>query len=123
MIDNQKAITDRIRQLRDEKGLRNSDLAEACDVSLQAVGQWLKTARIHRKHFPRLASLFGVSIQYLLTGDEPSTVEIESIQEERLIQAFRGLPPEKRDELIRDLDKAEQALKGALKKLHSREVS
>lgn len=121
MLYANKEIVDRIRKLRDEKGVRNADLAEACGVSQQAVGQWFKTGRIHRKHFAKLATLLGVSLEYLMTGKGQSDVlVIEDQQERYLVEAFRDLQDDEKAEAIRDIENAKRALERILKRSNER---
>lgn len=44
-------------------------VAEACDVSVQAVYKWIKTGKIARKHMPTLNSL-GMDTAFLLLGGD-----------------------------------------------------
>ncbi len=70
-------IGERIAALRKEKGWTQAELAEKLQVSDKAVSKWEKdkgTPSI--EFFPILAEFFGVSIDYLMTGQAP---EKESI--------------------------------------------
>ena len=64
-----------IAELRKEKGWTQVELAEKLQVSDKAVSKWEKDDSFPSiEFFPILAQLFGVSIDYLMTGkkDEPS---------------------------------------------------
>ena len=58
-----------IAELRKEKGWTQVDLAEKLQVSDKAVSKWEKDDSFPSiEFFPILAQLFGVSIDYLMTG-------------------------------------------------------
>ncbi len=61
----------RIRAARAERGWTQDALAEAVGVSRSAVAQW-ETDRAGqvRDTLPRIAAALGVSVEYLLTGDD-----------------------------------------------------
>ena len=67
----------RIAALRREKGLKQEDIAQALDVSSQAVSKWENDQSCPDIGLlPKLARLLGVSVDTLLTGkeDKPETV-------------------------------------------------
>lgn len=58
-----------IAELRKEKGWTQAELAEKLQVSDKAVSKWEKDIGIPSvEFFPPLAALFGVSIDYIMTG-------------------------------------------------------
>lgn len=64
-----------IAQLRKAKGWTQAELAEQLNVSDKAVSKWESEAGFPEfTMFPLLANLFGVSIDYLMTGKEPEAV-------------------------------------------------
>ena len=61
-----------IAKLRKEKGWTQIELAEKLKVSDKAVSKWEKDDAFPSvEFFPVLASLFGVSIDFLMTGKAP----------------------------------------------------
>lgn len=61
-----------IAELRKQKGWTQIELAEKLQVSDKAVSKWEKdNGAPSVEFFPILADLFGVSIDYLMTGKEP----------------------------------------------------
>ena len=61
-----------IAELRKEKGWTQVELAEKLQVSDKAVSKWEKDDAFPSvEFFPVLASLFGVSIDFLMTGKAP----------------------------------------------------
>jgi transcriptional regulator with XRE-family HTH domain len=62
------------RALRANPALLLKDIAEACDVTPQAVGDWKRTGRIDKRHFQKLAELTHTSLDYWI-GEHTETVE------------------------------------------------
>ena len=61
-----------IAELRKEKGWTQVELAEKLQVSDKAVSKWEKDDAFPSvEFFPVLASLFGVCIDFLMTGKAP----------------------------------------------------
>lgn len=61
-----------IAELRKEKGWTQIELAEKLQVSDKAISKWEKDSGAPSiEFFPALAELFGVSIDYLMTGKKP----------------------------------------------------
>jgi transcriptional regulator with XRE-family HTH domain len=64
-------IGKRISALRREKGLKQEDIAQALDVSSQAVSKWENDQSCPDiSLLPKLAKLLGVSVDTLLSGEE-----------------------------------------------------
>ena len=60
-----------ITRLRQAKGMSQGDLAEALDVSRQSVSKWETDSTIPElDKLLRLSTLFGVTLDYLVTGEE-----------------------------------------------------
>lgn len=79
----------RIAMLRRQKGCKQEDLANALDVSPQAVSKWENDQTCPDiSLLPRLAQLLGVSVDELLSG-----------KKEELTQTAKVLPPEERKDL------------------------
>ena len=75
-----------LAQLRDEKGLTQADVANTLHVSRQAVSRWeTGGAMPSTKNLKRLSELYGVSLDYLLDGEqpaEPPEADPEPVKEE-----------------------------------------
>ena len=79
----------RIAMLRRQRGLKQEDLANALNVSPQAVSKWENDQTCPDiSLLPRLAQLLGVSVDELLSG-----------KKENLPQTVQILPPEERKDL------------------------
>lgn len=64
-----ETLNDRIKNLRKEKGWTQLQLAEKLNVTDKAVSKWeVGEANSDISLIVTIASLFGVSIDYLLTG-------------------------------------------------------
>jgi hypothetical protein len=61
---------DRIREAMDGRipPLTGAELADACDVTPQAVSGWRKHGRIHKRHLETLAEKTGKALEYFLGG-------------------------------------------------------
>lgn len=66
-----ESLNERIKRLRKEKGLTQLQLAEKLNVTDKAVSKWeVGEANPDLNLIIKLAALFDVSLDYLLTGDE-----------------------------------------------------
>lgn len=66
----------RLKGLREERGLTRSQLARAVGVTFTAVINWEDKNREPRiDSLTRLAEVLGVSVRFLMTGKEGSTPE------------------------------------------------
>lgn len=75
--DSKHSVGKTIAELRKEKGWTQLELAEKLQVSDKAVSKWEKDSGSPSvEFFPMLSKLFGVSIDYLLTGKEAGSAAI-----------------------------------------------
>lgn len=81
-------IGKRISALRREKGLKQEDIAQALDVSSQAVSKWENDQSCPDiSLLPKLAKLLGASVDTLLSGEEDKpAVELVSEQKRKDIK-------------------------------------
>lgn len=85
-MENAKTLGARIAALRKSKGLTQEELAERIGVSPQAISKWENDVSCPDiMMIPKLAKLFGVTADALLTGEEAETRPVT-----------RCLPPEER---------------------------
>ena len=74
-----------IAELRKAKGWTQIELAEKLQVSDKAVSKWEQEGGIPSvEFFPALAEVFGVSIDYLMTGKKVDNVNLDDIHSKRL---------------------------------------
>ena len=91
MFNKKHKIGDVISKLRKEKGWTQNELAEKLQVSDKAISKWESNKGDPSREFlPMLAELFGVTLDYLMTGKE---------QEEKIINAVVN------DQVPKDIDK------------------
>ena len=78
-----ETIGKRICALRKAKGLKQEELAERLEVSAQAVSKWENDQTCPDiSLLPRLAGVFGVTTDYLLTGEQDRTPPVRLVPEE-----------------------------------------
>ena len=83
-------IGNTIAELRKKKKWTQTELAQKLNISDKAVSKWENDGGLPSvEFFPRLADLFGVSIDYLMTGKEDSAHEEE--EEEELSDSEYGV--------------------------------
>lgn len=68
------AVRRRLRQAMDDAGVSNTGLATFMGVSVQAVGDWLRTGKIASNRFPGICEKLGIRSDWLLWGEESSSV-------------------------------------------------
>ena len=78
-----ETIGKRICALRKAKGLKQEELAERLEVSAQAVSKWENGQTCPDiSLLPRLAGVFGVTTDYLLTGEQEQEPPVRMVPEE-----------------------------------------
>ena len=71
----------RLREYRERAGLRQVDVAKKMDVDQAAVSKWESGEnRISRKYHKKLAKLYGVTVDELLSEDNSTNGEKEALQ-------------------------------------------
>ena len=63
-------LASRLKKAMREAEISNGALAEIAGVSIQAVGEWLRTGQIAREKLPAVARAVNKSIDWLLTEQE-----------------------------------------------------
>ena len=77
---NEHSIGKTIASLRKSKGWTQAELAEKLNVSDKAVSKWESENGLPEiSQFPALASLFDVSIDYLMTGEIKDTISLDDM--------------------------------------------
>ena len=74
MLSTSEKIRAKLAEVLETSSLRQSDIAEACGVSKQAVQGWTKTGRIDKKHLPSLASISGKPLSWWLDAEQVEPV-------------------------------------------------
>lgn len=77
-------LSERIYQLRKEKNMTQQDLADRLGVSRQAVSRWeMGTAKPEIESLTAMSKIFGLSLDELVTGEEPVVQEIFAVPEKQ----------------------------------------
>ena len=79
-----KDVGQRIAKLRKASGWSQMELAEKLNVSDKTVSKWENGGMPSIDLLPGLSSLFGVSIDYLLTGNDKKEPEVKEETEEKV---------------------------------------
>ncbi len=81
-----------IYRLRTEKNLSQGDLADAMDVSRQSVSKWENnSATPDLDKLVKLAQLFGISLDELITGMQKEPAPAQSVQKGISVQQIVGI--------------------------------
>ncbi len=96
-------VGSRIRESRLARGMTQADLAAAVGVTRSAVAQWeTERAGQIRGNLTRIASVLGVSVQFLLDGSSPPMSERpENGSELALLRLYRNCTEDDRAFLLR----------------------
>ena len=90
-----ETLNERIKKLRKEKGLTQSQLADKLGVTDKAVSKWeVGEANPDISLLVNLANIFDVSVDYLLTGKVEESISLEDMDEHK-----RALHLIKKDDL------------------------
>lgn len=97
-------IIERIYQLLDEKNKRANVLCEKLGVRTSTMSTWkARSNDPPAKQMKTIADFFGVSLDYLLTGQEAPVRKTTTQEEDVLLDLFRSLPEPKKYEFIGEL--------------------
>lgn len=77
MLSTSAVVAQRLNEAFSASQLRQSDIAEACGVSRQAVKGWLNTGRIDKRHLSAVAALFQRDVEWFtsISGGDTSKPE------------------------------------------------
>ena len=96
---NIKAMIDttagRLQYALRQSGIKNAEIAEACEISAQAVSGWLKTGRISKNALFIVEEKTGFSAQWISTGLGPQRVSSDKgnlVEEESPIYFGPSIP-------------------------------
>lgn len=75
-------IADQINNLLRQTKKRQADLARALNVRANTVSEWCKGRHdVSAVYYPKIAEFFGVSLDYLITGNEPRGAPVAPVQQ------------------------------------------
>lgn len=79
-----ETLNDRIKQLRKEKGLTQNQLADLLGVTDKAVSKWeVGEANPDITLLVKIGEVFGVTVDYLLTGKIEETISLDDMDDEK----------------------------------------
>lgn len=97
-------IIERIYQLLDEKEKRAYALCELLGIRTSTMSTWRsRQTDPPARMLKTIANFLGVSLDYLLTGEEAAAPRYTSTQEDELLDLFRALPEFKKYEFIGEI--------------------
>ncbi len=98
-------IIERIYETLDKTDRKASDLCEKLDIRASTMSSW-KTRKTDppAKHMKTIADFLGVSLDYLLTGQEAPLRKTTTTEEDELLELFRTLPPNRQQRYIGRLE-------------------
>ncbi|MBL7960934.1 helix-turn-helix transcriptional regulator [bacterium] len=98
------SLGQRIRQLRREREWTQEQLAEAIEAHVQTVGLYEKGTLPTALVLKRIADAFGVSMEYLVSGETNNTVTIKSKDLLKRIDQLQRLNPHSLKSLMDVMD-------------------
>ena len=93
----------RIKEIRQERGWTQDQLAQAVGVSRSAVAQW-ETGRAGQitGNLTRIAATLDIGVEYLMYGsDKRGPTEVRQGDELALLRMYRECAPEDRQTILR----------------------
>ena len=97
-------IIERIYQLLDEKDKRAYELCNRLSIRTSTMSTWkAHTNNPPAKYMKTIADFFGVSLDYLMTGQEAPIRKNTTPEEDDLLVLFRSLPEPKKYEFLGEL--------------------
>ncbi len=93
MSPQKEPISKRLKRLRDGRKLTVKQIAALIGVSPSTYREWEYGRAIQGEPYPRLAEAFGVSLHYLITGEDPSdprTVQAQIQLIERMFESLKA---------------------------------
>lgn len=97
-------IIERIYKTLGEKGKKAYDLCEKLNISTSTMSTWkARTSDPPAKYMKTISDFLGVSLDYLLTGQEAPIRKTTTPEEDELLSLFRSLPEPKKYEFIGEL--------------------
>lgn len=102
-------INERMFKLMDERGLHPADLCKVLGRSTSMTTTWKQRGTDPpAKYIPKIAEFLGVSIDYLLTGEEPGGMDQQTYT---MLTLYDGLSKEVKDAVYISVIAASEAKK------------
>ena len=97
-------ITERIYSLCSEQGKMVKDVCDLLHIRSSTVSSWRTNGRNPpAEYLPKIAEFLGVSVHFLITGEELPAPRYTTPEQDELLSLFSLLPENKRYEFIGEL--------------------
>ena len=97
-------IIERIYQTLSEKDKKAYELCEKLNIRTSTMSTWkARTNDPPAKYMKTIADFLGVSLDYLMTGQEAPVRKTTTPEEDELLALFRSLPEPKKYEFVGEL--------------------
>lgn len=97
-------IIERIYETLHDKNKRAYELCKKLDIRTSTMSTWkARTNDPPAKYMKTIADFLGVSLDYLLTGQEAPVRKTTTPEEDELLELFRSLPENKQYEFVGEL--------------------
>lgn len=97
-------IIERITQTLKEKDKLAVDLCKVLDIQTSTMSTWkTRNSDPPAKYMKPIADFLGVSLDYLLTGQDTPVKKYTTQEEDELLRLFRALPEAKKYEFVGEL--------------------
>ncbi len=92
-------IIERIYQILDETDKKAVDLCNVLKIRTSTMSTWkIRVNDPPAKYMKTIANFLGVSLDYLLTGEETPSQKTTSLDEDEMLELYRMLPDAKKYE-------------------------
>lgn len=92
-------IIERIYQILDQKDKKAVDLCNVLEIRTSTMSTWkMRVNDPPAKYMKTIANFLGVSLDYLLTGEEAPAKKTTSSDEDEFLELYRLLPDSKKYE-------------------------
>lgn len=97
-------IIERIYQLFDEKDKKAYELCDKLNIRASTMSTWkARTNDPPAKYMKAIADFFGVSLDYLMTGQDAPVRKTITPEEEQLLELYRALPENRKYEFVGEI--------------------
>lgn len=97
-------IIERITETLEKTDKRATELCDYLGIRTSTMSTWkTRNSDPPAKYIKPIADFLGVSVHYLLTGEEAPTRKLTTVEEDELLELYRALPQNKQFEFIGEL--------------------
>ena len=97
-------IIERITETLEKRDKKATDLCDRLGIRTSTMSTWkTRNSDPPAKYIKPIADFLGVSVHYLLTGEEAPARKLTTAEEDELLGLYRALPENKKFEFIGEL--------------------